>query len=330
MYKDKKVLVAGGTGLIGAPLVKELIERGAEVRIVSLDSPELAHPEAEYLQENLTDWNVCKRAVQGMDYVFNLAGTKGAVSTGRAKAASFFVPHLIFNTFLMEAARAGGIDRFLYTSTIGIYPPLHEPKKEDCAWDGPPHHTNLYAGWAKRMGEMQAEAYKVEFGWSRIAVVRPANVYGPNDYFDPASSMVVPSLIRRAVAGENPFVVWGDGAAVRDFVYSEDVVEGMLLALEKGADCIPINLASGIGVTIRELVEVISSFVPGLNVQWDTSKLVGEDMRVLDITRAREKIGYNPKVSLQEGMGRTIEWYRQNKDSLPEHYSVFKEKALIA
>ena len=122
MYKGKKVLVAGGTGLIGIPVVKMLVERGAKVRIVSLDDPSFAHPEAEFIRGNLTNWAFCNKAVKGMDYVFNLAGTKGAVSTGRAKAASFFVPHLIFNTFLMEAARVGNIERFLYTSTIGIYP----------------------------------------------------------------------------------------------------------------------------------------------------------------------------------------------------------------
>lgn len=330
MYKGKKALVAGGTGLIGRPLVEMLIKQGAKVRIVSLDDPSLAHPEAEFFKGNLTNWDFCKKAVKDMDYVFNLAGIKGAVSTGITKAASFFVPHLIFNTLLMEAARTGDIERFLYTSTIGIYPPALEPKKEDTAWDGPPHHTNLYAGWAKRMGELQAEAYKLEFGWSKIAIIRPANVYGPYDYFGASSSMVVPSLIRRAVEGENPFVVWGDGSPIRDFVYTDDVAEGMLLALEHAADCTPINLGAGVGVTIKKLVETIAIFVPGLNIKWDKSKPMGEPYRVLDISRAKERLGYGPKVSLKEGIGRTIEWYRQNKDRLLGHYNVFLEKDLIA
>lgn len=329
MYKGKNVLVTGGTGLIGIPVVKMLLERGAKVRIVSLDDHSLAHPEAEFIRGNLTNWEFCNNVVKGMDYVFNLAGTKGAVSTGRAKAASFFVPHLIFNTFLMEAARIWNVQRYLYTSTIGIYPPSNEPKKEDRAWDAPPHHTNLFAGWAKRMGELQAESYKIEFGWSRIAIVRPANVYGPFDYFDPTSSMVVPSLIRRAVQREDPFVVWGDGSAVRDFVFVDDVAEGILLAFEKAADCTPINLGSGLGATIKELVDIISSYIPGLNIRWDTSKPVGEDVRVLDITRAREKLGYKPRISLKEGIGKTIEWYKKNMDTLPQHYNVFHEKALI-
>ncbi len=330
IYKNKKVLVAGGTGLVGRPLVEMLIAERAKVRIASLDNPSLAHPEAEFLRGNLTNWDFCKKAVKGMNYVFNLAGTKGAVSTGAIKAASFFVPHLVFNTLLMEAARLEGVDRYLYTSTIGIYPSALEPKKEDIAWEGPPCQADRFAGWAKRMGELQAEAYKLEFGWDKIAIIRPAHVYGPHDYFDPSSSMVVPSLIRRAVEKENPFIVWGDGSAIRDFVYTDDVAEGMLLSLEHAADCTPINLGSGVGVTIKELVEVISSFIPGLNIQWDTSKPGGEPVRVLDISRAKERLGWKPKVSLKEGIGRTIEWYEQNKDNLPEHFNVFYKKELIS
>lgn len=329
MYKGKKVLVTGGTGLIGMPLVRMLLDRGARVRIASLDDHKLAHPEAELMRGNLTSWEFCKKAVKGMDYCFHLAGTKGAVSTGVTKAASFFVPHLIFNTLLMEAARLGDIDRYLFSSTIGIYPPSLEPKKESMAWDGPPHHTNLYAGWAKRMGELQAEAYKVEFGWDRIAIVRPANVYGPYDYFDPRSAMVVPSLISRAVNREDPFIVWGDGSAIRDFVYTDDVAEGMLLALEKAADCTPINLASGKGVSIKELVSIIAEIIPGLDIRWDASKPSGEPCRVLDITLAKTRLCYAPKISLKDGIAKTIDWYEKNKDKLPKHYNVFLEKGLI-
>lgn len=330
IFKDKKILVTGGTGLIGRPLVKMLIAKGAKVRIASLDDHSLAHPEAEFLKGNLTNWDFCKKVVKGIDYVFNLTGTKGNVSTGITKAASFFVPHLVFNTLLMEAARAEGVDRYLYTSTIGIYPPSVKAKKEDIAWEGPPHQTDLFAGWAKRMGELQAEAYKLEFGWDKIAIIRPANVYGPYDYFDPSSSMVMPSLIRRAFGKEDPFIIWGDGSAIRDFVYVDDVAEGMLLALEHAADCTPINLGSGVGVSIKELVEVISSFMPGLNIQWDTSKPGGEPVRVLDISRARERLGWEPKISLKEGIGKTIAWYRQNKDKLSGHFNVFLERELIS
>lgn len=330
MYRNKRVLVAGGTGLIGKPLVEKLLQRGAQVRIVSLDDPSLAHPAAEFIQGNLTSWPVCRAAVKGVDLVFNLAGTKGAVSTGRRKAASFFVPHLVFNTLLMEAARCEGVERYLYTSTIGIYPEREDAKPEDCAWSAPPGATNLYAGWAKRMGELQADAYREEFDWSQIAIVRPANIYGPYDYFEGPSAMVVPSLIRRAVCHEDPMVVWGDGSCVRDFLYADDCAEGMLAALERGADCQPINLGCGVGVTIRQLVETICAHIPGLNVVWDTDKPSGEKVRVLDITRAKEKLAWTPSTSLHEGIGKTIEWYRANRAQIKHHHNVFNESALIA
>lgn len=331
MYKNKKVLVTGGTGMIGIPLVRKLTELGATVRVVSLDDLPGVNSETEFVRGDLRDWSFCKNIMKGMDLVFHLAGTKGGANIGasRTKAASFFVPHLVFNTFVMEAARLGDVDRYLYTSTIGIYgpSPLYV---EDRAWDAPPEDNTRFPGWAKRMGELQAEAYKLEFGWDKIAIVRPSNVYGPFDYFNPLSSMVVPSLIHRAVSGERPLTVWGDGTAIRDFVYSEDIADGMLLALEKSADCVPINLGGGRGVTILELVDEIVSFFPGLEVRWDPTKPRGAAASVLDISRARQKLGYEPKVSLKDGIAQTIEWYRRHKDSLPEHYNVFLEGQLVA
>ncbi len=327
-WRNKRVLVTGGTGLIGIPLVKRLLEEGANVKVVSLDDPPAINMEAEYIKGNLCDWAFCKSIVKNMDAVFHLAGTKGAVSTGIQKAASFFVPHLVFNTFMMEAARQGDVDRYLYTSTVGIYPSAKIFKEEN-AWDGPPHYTNYYAGWAKRMGELQAEAYQREFGWDKIAIVRPANVYGPFDYFESDSSMVIPSLIRRAVNGEDPFVVWGDGSAIRDFVYSDDVAEGMLLALEKAADGTPLNLGSGIGYSIKTLVSIIQEYIPELNVEWDFSKPKGEDIRVLDISRAKERLGYVPRTDLRRGIQMTLDWYRKYRLTPQKRFHLFHHRNLI-
>ena len=330
-YNRKNILVTGGTGLIGIPVVQKLLEVGALVKVVSLDETTGINPDAEFIQGNLTNWEFCRKIVKNIDFVFHLAGTKGAVSTGRKKAASFFVPHLVFNAFMMEAARQAEVERYLYTSTIGIYPSAKIFKEEN-AWDGPPHETNYFAGWAKRMGELQAEAYKIEFNWDKIAIVRPANTYGPFDYFNSNSSMVIPSLIKRAIEAiekGHPLVVWGDGSAIRDFVYSEDVAEGILLALEKGANCTPINLGSGVGYSIKELVETIISFFPSLEVKWDYSQPKGEDVRILDISRAQKILGYAPKTMLQEGIGKTIEWYQKNKNNPIKHYDVFHEKNLL-
>ena len=324
IYKDKKILVTGGTGLIGRPLVEMLIEAGAKVRIASLDDPSRAHPAAEFRRADLTQFDNCLEVCEGMDFVFNLVGIKGSPVMAAKKPASFFVPIILFNTNMMEAARRRGVARYLYTSTVGVYSPA-EIFYEDDVWKTFPSENDKFAGWAKRMGELQAEAYKIEYGWDKIAIVRPANVYGPYDNFDPANAMVIPSLIKRALDGENPFVVWGDGSAVRDFIHARDVARGMMLALEKGLGQ-PINLGSGEGVSIKKLVEiVVSNMKTKPEVVWDTSKPTGDKKRLMDITRAKTLLGFEPAVSIEDGIKEVMEWYEGNKDIADKRYNVFTE-----
>jgi len=326
LYKDKRVLVTGGTGLIGKPLVDLLIEQGARVRIVSLDDPSRAHPEAEFLRVNLTVFEHCRRACEGMDVVFHLAGIKGSPAMTAHKPASFFVPMLLMNTNMMEAARQLQVVGYLYTSTIGVYSPA-DVLVEDDVWRTFPSDRDRFAGWAKRMGELQAEAYKIEYGWDRVAIVRPANVYGPYDNFDSANAMVIPSLIRRILDGEDPLVVWGDGSAIRDFIHARDVARGMLLAAEQGLGQV-INLGSGSGVSIRELVAMILRSVDEQpNVVWDPSKPSGDKRRVMDIGRARA-MGFQPAVSLEAGLRETIEWFREHRQMADRRYNVFTEQVL--
>ena len=233
------------------------------------------------------------------------------------------------NTLMMEAARQASVERFLYTSSIAVYHPS-DVFVEDKAWDGPPHPTDKYAAWAKRMGELQAEAYKVEYDWDKIAIVRPANVYGPYDNFDPKTAMVVPALIGRVANGENPLVVWGDGSPIRDFIYSRDCAEGMLLALERGANCTPINLGNGVGTSIKELVEaIVACFDRPPEVIWDTNKPSGQSLRLMDITRAKEMIGFNPRISLYQGIKETVDWYMANANIAGKRYDVFTEEEYI-
>jgi len=324
MYNGAKVLVTGGTGMIGRPLVEMLVNAGADVRIAALDDPSRAHPDAEFLNGDLTDWDFCAKAVDGVDMVFHLAGIKGAAGLSGQRPASFMVPLLLFNTMLMESARRAGVERMLYTSSIAVYEPAAK-FVEDEAWNGPPHHGDRFPAWAKRMGELQAEAYKIEYGWDKIAIVRPANVYGPGDDFSP-TGMVIPSLIRRVADGGSPLVVWGDGSTVRDFIHSRDVAYGMMLALEKGADCTPLNLGSGSGVAIKDLVEVLMDIVDdGREVVWDTDKPTGEPVRLMDLTRAREKIGFEPQVSLREGVEETYNWYLENRASVENRFNAFSK-----
>lgn len=324
IYSGKKVLVTGGTGLIGRPLVRRLLELGARVTVVSLDEPP-AQREYEFQRGDLRDFSFCKTAISGQQMVFHLAGIKGSVGIGRKKGASFLVPTLQFNTNVLEAARLAGVERCLYTSTIGVYPPA-ELFREEEAWSAPPQEADRYAGWAKRMGELQVKAYEEEYGWSSVAIVRPANVYGPGDNFDPKTAMVIPALIARVAAGENPLRVWGNGCAQRDFIYSDDVARGMLLALALAADGTPINLGSGRGCSIREAAEgIVSCFENGPQIEWDTSKPSGEGARILDVTRARERLGFERAVSMKEGLRQTVEWYRRHQPELAGRYNVFYE-----
>ena len=326
-YKNKKVLVTGGTGLIGRPLVELLIKRGANVRIASLDDPSRAHPKAEFEQVNLMRFENCMKVCTGRNFVFHLAGIKGSPAMTMKKPASFFVPTISFNTNMMEAARQCGVNRYLYTSTIGVYAPA-EVFYEDDVWKTFPSKNDKFAGWAKRMGELQAEAYKIEYGWDKIAIVRPANVYGPYDNFDPNNAMVIPSLIKRALDGENPLTVWGDGSPIRDFIHAKDVARGMLLALEKGVGQ-PINLGSGTGVRIKEIVEIIvNNMKIKPKVVWDTSKPSGDKKRLMDISRAKA-IGFQPMISIEGGIKEVMDWYQKNKDIVNKRYNVFTEERFV-
>ncbi len=324
IYKDKKILVTGGTGLIGRPLVEMLIEAGAKVRIASLDDPSRAHPEAEFKRVDLTKFDNCLEVCEGMDYVFNLVGIKGSPAMAAKKPASFFVPTILFDTNMMEAARRCKVERYLFTSSVGVYSPA-EIFYEDDVWKTFPSENDRFAGWAKRMGELQAQAYKIEYGWDKISIVRPANVYGPYDNFDPANAMVIPSLIKRALDGENPFTVWGDGSAIRDFINAKDVARGMMLVVEKGITE-PVNLGSGEGVSIKKIVEIITDNMETKpEVVWDISKPSGDKKRLLDMSRAKTLLGFEPKISIEEGIREVMDWYLKNKDIADKRYNVFTE-----
>lgn len=325
-FKGKKVLVTGGTGLIGRPLVEILLGLGARVRIASLDDHCRAHPDAEYYKIDLREFSNCLQVCQGMDYVFHLAGIKGSPAVVSEKPATIFVSFLRFNTNMMEAARVSGVERYLFTSTIGVYAPA-EIFYEDNVWKTFPSQNDWFGGWAKRMGELQAEAYKIEYGWDKIAIVRPANVYGAYDNFNPDNAMVIPSLVKRAMDGENPLVVWGDGSAVRDFIHAKDVARGMLICIEKGTGQ-AINLGSGTGVSIREIVDIIiCNMKVKPKVIWDTSKPSGDRKRMMDISRAKA-IGFKPMISIEEGIKEVMQWYLKNRDIADKRFNVFTENKI--
>jgi GDP-L-fucose synthase len=317
----KNVLVTGGTGMIGRCLVDKLLDQGHHVRVASLDDPSRVNPKTEFVHADLCEFSNCLEVCEGMDEVYHLVGIKGSPKITTNYPASFYFATVSANTSMIEAAHRKGVSKYLYTSSVGVYSPA-EVFREDDVWRTFPSPHDRFSGWSKRMGELQAEAYQVEYGWP-VAIVRPSNVYGPYDNFSLHSGMVVPSLIRKVVDGENPLKVWGDGSAVRDFIYADDVAEAMLLAVEKMRPE-PINIGSGIGCSIRELVNVIIDVCGSdTEVEWDTSKPTGDQIRLLETSRARDLLGFSAHTTLREGIHKTVEWYRENKQHLPGMHNVF-------
>jgi GDP-L-fucose synthase len=314
LYANKTILVTGATGLYGRALVPRLIAQGARVRAVATRVPKTPLAAGVELRlGDLKDPHFAASIAAGADGLFHLAGKRGSVGIQIAQGATMLADNALVCLNTLEAARAAGVARMVYVSTVSVYPPL-ERYVEDLAWSANPHPANQYVAWAKRLAEKLVEAYGVQYGLANIAIVRPVNTFGPYDDFDPASALVVPALIARAVAGENPLAVWGDGTAVRDFLYVEDAVDGLLAAYERGLGQGPINLGSGRGYTIREVVDAIRE-AAGSNVElfWDTAKPAGEKRKVADTARAQKILGFAPKIGLDEGIRRTVAWYRAQR-----------------
>ena len=297
--QNKNILVTGGNGMIGRVLV-ELLYDTTSANIMVADLPNV----------DLRDRNDCKAVCEGQDVVFHLAGIKGSPIRCMESPASFSVPQIQFNANMIEAAYNAGVEWFLYTSSVGVYHPA-EVFVEDDVWKTFPSENDWYPGWAKRVGEMNVQAYTKEYDWNKCSIVRPANVYGPNDNFSDEST-VIASLIKKAFKND-VLEVWGDGSPIRDFIYSEDVARGMIHMVENEVTE-PVNLASGTGVTIKDLAFMICEYF-NVGLSFDESKPNGDMKRILSTERA-ESYGFKPQVSLDEGIHRTINWYKEFMNEL--------------
>ncbi len=316
LYSGKTILVTGATGLYGRALIPRLVASGARVRAVSTRPPPQDFPKGpavEHLAGDLTDKAFADRIAVGADGLFHLAGRRGSIAIQIKHGATLLAQNTLVCMNTLEAARRANVARIVYTSTVSVYPPL-ETYREDLAWSANPHPGNEYVAWSKRIVEKLIEAYAIEYGMKNIAVVRPVNTFGPHDDFDPKTALVVPALISRALSGEDPFTVWGDGSAVRDFLYVDDAVDGLLAAYERGLGAGPVNLGSGRGYTVREVVaSVLAHAGTSPKIVWDTTKPAGEARKVADTARARAILGFAPRVGLDEGIRRTIEWYSTSR-----------------
>ena len=318
-------MVAGGTGMVGLPLTKKLKMLGAKVYVASLDKISLEQKKIvnKFYKIDLINVQNCIKVTKNKDYVINLLGVTGSPKINYTNPGSFMMSNLYCAVNLLYASQKNKVKRYLYTSTYGVYGKKLEMKEEN-VWKEFPSENDKYAGWAKRMGELQVEAYSKEFNFDGLYVVRPANIYGPNVNFNPKNSMVVASLIKRVCDNENPLIVWGDGSNIRDFVYCGDVASSIIKVIQKNITK-PINIVSGNGISIKNLVKLIVNskhikFKP--KIIFDKSKQGGDKKRVLNTKYAQSK-GIKNETKLKIGIDKTIEWYLNNKENFKTKFNYF-------
>ena len=318
-WKQKKVVVTGGRGFIGSHLVERLLSEGAEVRVADLARcngarNNLAHlgDHVEFFDVDLADPQSCNKICRGADVVMHLAARIRGVGYNVKHHGEMFFANALLNLHMLEAARLARVDRFLCVSTVGVYPKECKiPTPEEDGFKGEPESSGFGYGWSKRQAEVQARCYREEYGM-KIAIVRPYNVYGPRMDFNPETAPVVSSQIRKVLEAKDVFTVWGDGEQTRSFTYVSDEVAGMMLAVEKYPEADPLNIGTSEEIKIKDLVRLIVRLSgKDLQIQFDTSKPSGAARRCPDISKAARLIGYQPKVRMEEGTRRTMDWYQE-------------------
>jgi GDP-L-fucose synthase len=326
MFKNKRILVTGGTGMIGRQVIKLLTKETNKPILCASYDDEIIEGQNKTVFVVKTDLRYlenCLNICDGMDYVFHLAGIKSSPKMCQERPATFMVSMLQFNTNTLEAAVRCKVKQFMYTSSVGVYAkaPLMQ---EDMVWSTFPSDNDRFPGWSKRMGELQVLAYQQEGCATKFQINRPTNIYGPFDNFKPINGMVIPSLIARAVNGENPLTVWGDGSGIRDFCYSTDAARAIIHLFKNGIEE-PVNVGGPRPVTIKEIAEIIVKEVDkGQEIVWDTTKPSGDKIRVLDSTKLLST-GFKHEVSIEEGIHKTVEWYKQTGGTPEGRYNAFEE-----
>tara|TARA_R100000734_G_C3319180_1_gene114535 strand:+ start:1090 stop:2076 length:987 start_codon:yes stop_codon:yes gene_type:complete len=312
MFKNKNILVTGGTGLVGRELVELLVNEGAKVRSISLDDNNFDPDwDVEYFKADLRNIVNCYNACAGMDYVFHIAGVKGSPVVMKNFQYQVFKDFLMMNTNIMDAIyNTKSVKWGLYTSTIGTYGPARTFKEEDL-WTKNPSPNDWFAGWSKRMGEVQINAYEEQYNEKKMSIIKPANIYGKFDNFDLRTSTLVPSLIRKVFEAEKSVEIWGDGSAGRDIVHARDVARAAIFAV-KNQISEPLNVGHGKTFTIKEVIETLVNVSDkGLEITHDLSKPTGDQFRV-PITDRLKGHGFKMEVGLEEGLKETYDWYNSN------------------
>lgn len=305
-WHGKKVVVTGGAGFLGSHLVGMLKDKGCKSIFV---------PKRE--EYDLVQMDDVKRMYKDAnpDIVIHLAAVVGGIGANRENPGKYFYDNLMMGVQLIEIGRQIGVKKFVALGTICCYPKFTPvPFKEEDLWIGYPEETNAPYGLAKKMLLVQSQAYRQQYDFNSIYLM-PVNLYGPRDNFDPNSSHVIPALIKKCLDavknGQKEMVAWGTGKATREFLYVEDAAEGILLAAEKYDKSAPINLGAGFEITIKDLTELIAKLTDFKGViVWDSTKPDGQPRRCLDTAKAKKEFGFQSATRFEEGLKKTIEWYK--------------------
>lgn len=306
--KNKRILVTGGAGFLGAQVVNQLLAAGA-------DKESIAIPRSRDC--DLRSLASCEQAVRNQDIIIHLAAHVGGIGLNREKPAELFYDNLIMGTQLIHAAYQAGAEKFVCVGTICAYPKFTPvPFKEDDIWDGYPEETNAPYGIAKKALLVQLQSYRQQYGFNGIYLL-PVNLYGPADNFNPLSSHVIPALIRKVYEAqqrnESQIFVWGDGTPTREFIYAEDAARGIVMGTLSYDEPEPVNLGTGYEISIRALIELICELMEYKGeIVWQTNQPNGQPRRCLDVERAKSKFGFTAQIDFRQGLNNTIAWYRQN------------------
>jgi GDP-L-fucose synthase len=308
-FEDRRIVVTGGAGFLGGYIIDGLERRGCKNILV----PVIEEYDLVKMDDVIWMYSDMKP-----DIVIHLAAVVGGIGANREHPGEFFYKNLMMGVQLIEQGRLHNIEKFVAIGTICAYPKFTPvPFKEEDLWNGYPEETNAPYGLAKKMLLVQSQAYRAEFGFNSIFVL-PVNLYGPGDNFDPASSHVIPALIKKCIdaieSGADHIDCWGTGNVSREFIYAADAAEGILLATEHYNGAEPVNIGAGFEITIKELAEKIVRLTGfGGKIRWDPSQPDGQPRRRLDVSRAKKLFGFEAKTPFEEGLKATIEWYKQNR-----------------
>ena len=308
-FENKRVVVTGGAGFLGSYVIDGLEKRGCKNILV----PRIEEYDLVQMDEIIRMYGDMKP-----DIVIHLAAVVGGIGANREHPGEFFYKNLMMGVQLIEQGRLRKIEKFVAIGTICAYPKFTPvPFKEEELWNGYPEETNAPYGLAKKMLLVQSQAYRAEYDFNSIFLL-PVNLYGPGDNFDPASSHVIPALIKKCVdaieSGANHIDCWGTGSVSREFIYAADAAEGILLATEHYNGAEAVNIGAGFEITIKELAEKIVKLT-GFEgeLRWDISQPDGQPRRRLDVSRAKKLFGFEAKMPFEEGLKATIEWYKQHR-----------------